>query len=190
MRLIHTILFLSCFGAFGQTPTPADPPELQKLTSQWQKARAQATAPIDKKYLDALIAMKVFMTKQGNLEGALAADAHIKGLGGGATASSAATTPMIEAGLPKTKNSLEKFLVVTTWTVTMAKDGGSVGEMQITATTKAMFQHERNWGAIDKRSIIMDGNLIKFNEEMTGFTVKWGASGDEVGTFKSRTPAK
>lgn len=51
-----------------------------------------------------------------------------------------------------------------------------------------MFQKEREWTVTDKRIITVEGNVVKFNEDMTGFTVVWGAPGDEVGTFKSRKP--
>lgn len=189
MRTLSTILLLGCLNASGQFPAPAEPAELQKLTAQWQKAREQVTAPIDKKYLDALAAMKVTMTKQGNLEGALAVDARIKSLTANASIPTVTTTTA-EGGLPKTKNSLEKFLVGTTWTVTGAKNGRFIGDMEFTSSSMMMFQKEREWTVTDKRIITVEGNVVKFNEDMTGFTVTWGASGDEIGTFKSRKPSQ
>ena len=187
MRTLSTILLLTCLNASGQTPAPAEPPELQRLTAQWQKAREQATAPLDKKYLDSLAAMKVTMTKQGNLEGALAVDARMKSLTADASIPTAATTTA-ESGLPKTKTVLEKFLVGTTWTVTGAKNSRFIGDMEFTLSSMMMFQKEREWTVTDKRIITVEGNDVKFNDDMTGFTVTWGASGDEIGTFKSRKP--
>ncbi|MEQ1935487.1 MAG: hypothetical protein ABL962_16630, partial [Fimbriimonadaceae bacterium] len=64
MKSLYAIILLGCLNVYSQTPTLVEPAELQKLTGQWQKAREQATAPIDKKYLDALLAMKVTMTKE------------------------------------------------------------------------------------------------------------------------------
>jgi hypothetical protein len=131
--------------------------------------------------------MKVAMTKQGNLEGALAVDAHIKSITANASTSTTATKTA-ESGLPKTKTALEKFLVGTIWTVTRAKDGIPVADMEFTSKSKMMFQKEREWTATDKRVITIEANPVKFNEDMTGFTTTWGASGDEIGTFKSRKP--
>lgn len=66
--------------AIAQTLAPGthDPPELANLRTSWQRARQNATAPMDRKYLDALKALKLKLTKVGNLEQALAVDAEIR----------------------------------------------------------------------------------------------------------------
>jgi hypothetical protein len=56
------------------------PQELTSLKESWGRARKQATDPIDKKYEDALTAMKQRFTKAGNLEAALAVDTELKSL--------------------------------------------------------------------------------------------------------------
>ena len=50
------------------------------LFRSWQKARNQAVEPSDKKYLDALNALKIKHTKAGDLAAAIEVDAEIKKL--------------------------------------------------------------------------------------------------------------
>jgi hypothetical protein len=58
MKYHHILLTLcSCSHLFAD-----EPKDLALLRQSWTKAREQATAPIDKKYADALEAMKVRFT--------------------------------------------------------------------------------------------------------------------------------
>jgi hypothetical protein len=187
MRRIICLILASWSFASAQT---TEPTELQRLTAQWQKAREQATAPIDKKYLDALTAMKLALTKQGNLEGALAVDARIKSLQPTTQGTGVATptAPTTDLRLPRTKGDLEKYLVGTVWSVSKTIGGTPFSEMSFTTTSKVTYQSERDWQVIDKRSISIIGNVVTFDDNMTSFAVKWGASGDQFGKLKSRSP--
>jgi len=59
-----------------------EPKDLVSLRASWQRAREQALSPLDKKYAEALSALKIRFTKEGNLEAALAVDGELKGLQG------------------------------------------------------------------------------------------------------------
>ncbi len=79
MRITLLVLTATTIGAtavFGQDPN--EPKDLTSLRESYQRARSAALAPIEKKYSDALAAMKVRLTKAGNLEGALAVDTELK----------------------------------------------------------------------------------------------------------------
>lgn len=58
--------------------SPAEPSDLADLRKSWQRAVSQATAPLNKKYVDALEQMKVRYTKEGKLQEALAVDNELK----------------------------------------------------------------------------------------------------------------
>jgi hypothetical protein len=72
------------------------PKELLSLKESWTRARKQATEPIDKKFEDALTAMKQRFTKAGDLEAALAVDSELKAL--------ASPTTTVAETLPTTKD--------------------------------------------------------------------------------------
>ena len=186
MKYLYLLLPLSvCVSAFSQSP--AEPQELVQLTEQWQRARTQATAPIDKKYVEALTIMKTALTKKGDLQGALAVDARLNSLR--TSSESSANSSKSEEGLPKTKASLERFLVGTVWTVTTTQDG-FVSEMEFTGRGTAMFGREYKWEAIDRRSIKIEFTTLNFNEDMTGFACIWGTTGQRTGVFNLRKPTK
>lgn len=65
-------------GILAQQST--EPTDLALLRASWTKARLQATAPIDQKYLQALEALKVQYTRAGKLEEALSVDAEMKAM--------------------------------------------------------------------------------------------------------------
>ena len=75
MRSLYffTIAFTS-IGILSSAQEPPDPADLIKLRDSWQRAVQQANAPLDKKYEEALIAMKTRFTKEGKLQEALAVD--------------------------------------------------------------------------------------------------------------------
>ncbi len=54
------------------------PPELVQARESYQKAKDQAVAPVERRYLESLIALRKRFTQKGDLEGALAIDAEIK----------------------------------------------------------------------------------------------------------------
>ena len=81
--LIATALIIAANPqAFGQTEKTDEPTDLVQLRENWQRATQQATAPLNKKYGEALRAMKLRYTKEGNLDAAMAVDTEIKKLGG------------------------------------------------------------------------------------------------------------
>ncbi|HRQ90464.1 MAG TPA: hypothetical protein PLA50_16840 [Bacteroidia bacterium] len=57
-----------------------DPPELSALREGWQRATRQATEPLNRKYRDALNAMKIRFTQAGRLAEALAVEGEIQAL--------------------------------------------------------------------------------------------------------------
>ena len=97
MRSIITIFIASLsLAAFAQHAD--EPKQLTGLRESYTKARIAATAPIDKKYVEALTAMKLQLTKSGDLKGALAVDAEI-------TQISALSTPA-KSGIGGTKTTV------------------------------------------------------------------------------------
>lgn len=70
-------LFLSLLPLAAYGPEPS---ELTSLRQNWQAARRQATEPVDRKYLDALAALKLKLTQAGNLEQALRVEEEIKSM--------------------------------------------------------------------------------------------------------------
>lgn len=59
---------------------PAEPSELSTLREGWQRATRQATEPLNRKYRDALNAMKLRFTQAGRLDEALAVEREIQAL--------------------------------------------------------------------------------------------------------------
>lgn len=98
-------------------------------------------SPLDKKFEDALVAMKDRYTKAGNLKAAVAVDAELNRLKGGTAAPSAPAgqrpeatgviIPAITKLAVKTKRDLEKFLEGTTWSLT--KEGKPWGGRRVPA---------------------------------------------------------
>jgi len=75
---IGLLLVLSAWLAQSQTPQSTEPAELSRLRESWQRAKEQANAPIDRKYVDALRELKTRLGKAGNLDQALLVDAELK----------------------------------------------------------------------------------------------------------------
>lgn len=95
--------------AFGQATK--EPEELLDLRGSFEKARSAALSPLEKKYKDALSAMKERFTKRGELENALAVQAEIERL------EPPVSVPKVEDG----KLRLSKFKTVeefTAWLMT------------------------------------------------------------------------
>lgn len=92
-------------GLLGFAASAEDPRELVSLRESYQKAREQALSPLDKKYVDALTALKTRFTKEGNLEAALAVDSEIKSI----SSSSSASTPAIPASDTLSRKEREKL---------------------------------------------------------------------------------
>lgn len=75
----------------------ADPPrELTSLKESYLKARQQALAPIDKKYVDALTSLKTRFTKEGNLAAALEIDEELKSVSASSTPSRSSKAELAE----------------------------------------------------------------------------------------------
>jgi hypothetical protein len=67
--IIFFLLTSLCFGG--------DPEALTKLRESWKNARANATAPLDQKYLEALEKMKIELTRAAMLTEAVAVENEI-----------------------------------------------------------------------------------------------------------------
>jgi hypothetical protein len=78
----NAVLILLAYSSCGllNGQTSSTPKELQALQDSYQRARATALSPIEKKYSDALTQMRIRFTKESNLESALAVDAELKTL--------------------------------------------------------------------------------------------------------------
>jgi hypothetical protein len=76
---IIPFVFASLLSAAEPAKTP-EPKEITSLRESWMKSRKQATEPVDRKYLEALNAIKLRLTKSGDLPGALATQAEIETL--------------------------------------------------------------------------------------------------------------
>ncbi|MBX7211009.1 MAG: hypothetical protein K1X78_22075 [Verrucomicrobiaceae bacterium] len=145
----------------------ADPPkELTSLKDSYIKARSKAVAPIEKKYLEALIAMKTKFTKAGDLDAALFVDSEIRALQP-STDSSTTTAPTTTRSDSTNSKQLRltKELSGTSWdcdtwkaTMTMNADGtvtfsgpkGSMTNWKITKTGKlALSQDGTNFREFD-----------------------------------------
>jgi hypothetical protein len=88
MQYRNTLVTIALIGI--SLSVGAEPPSLTNLRESWQRARQQANAPLDKKYVDALQAMKTQFTKAGDLENAVLIDAEIKSLKESTSAASVA----------------------------------------------------------------------------------------------------
>lgn len=85
LPIFITLVFAS-LTILASAQTPAEPTDLTKLRDSWQRAIHQANAPLDKKYEEALVAMKTRFTKDGKLQEALAVDNELKMLASRASA--------------------------------------------------------------------------------------------------------
>ena len=191
-KLPIAILILSAAAIRLGAQTPTEPPDLISLRDSWQRARTSTVAPLDKKYEDALLAMKDRYTKQGNLQVALAVDAAITKLRtGGATSAKeppAVPAPPAISGITKmavkTKRDLEKFLTGTTWNVTSNGKPWAIAEFK--ERGKLIFQKEREWSTTDARVVLMQGMRATISDDLTRFEVTWGESGPLVGTLTKK----
>jgi hypothetical protein len=95
MRRLHNTIALAfaSLTILAAAQTPAEPTDLTKLRDSWQRAIQQANAPLDKKYEEALVAMKTRFTKDGKLQEALAVDNELKLLASRAPAKPGTDTP-------------------------------------------------------------------------------------------------
>lgn len=74
-----TLLFMALAITLS-AQTPAEPVELTSLRQSWQRATKQATGPLDKRYQESLLALKLRLTKEGKLTEALAVESELKKL--------------------------------------------------------------------------------------------------------------
>lgn len=93
-------LLITSFEIAAWAQSADEPKQLTSLRESYTKARTAATAPIDKKYVEALNAMKLQLTKAGSLQGALAVDAEITRISG-LSVPTTATTSEKEAITPQ-----------------------------------------------------------------------------------------
>ena len=184
MRILIGLVsvFIATF-ANGQAPVPVAPKELAPLRESWTKARQLATAPLDKKYLDALGALKLRYTRDGNLGAALAIDAEMHALSPvasqGSPMSGSKTSSLDTAN---SKQQLEKHLIGTKWSIVRASDNAGWGTFEFKDKGIMTFNKERKWTATGKRTANVEGYNCTFSEDLKTFRVVWGGSGELVGT--------
>ena len=131
-----------------------EPKELLSLRQSWEKARQQATAPIDKRYGDTLAALKSRFTKEGKLDAALAVDSEIKRI--------APPEPStIEKGA-----SLIQRLNGTTWK-------SKTGDEKITFENDRLF-----W--INSAGIRAPGSYSLTEDGKRGISYRYGSTGGQV----------
>ncbi len=189
MRTItSTFVLLTIFGLLHDTcGLAAEPKELSSLRDSWTKVRNQATTPIDKKYGEALEALKLRFTKAGDLASALAIDEELKLL---AASSEAALAPQSGAAASvkpaTTKTGLEKFLADTTWNVVLDADQKPWPDVMFKSGGKFTGFNKTDipWNATTKDTVFVQGYEFKFSKDLTHFTVTWGATGQLTGTLK------
>lgn len=75
LTLLLALVFYISLDAHAQSTD--EPKELLDLRRSFERARASALSPLEKKYVDALSVMKDRLTKQGDLNGALAVQAEL-----------------------------------------------------------------------------------------------------------------
>ena len=109
MKIMAFTCYLVCASHLlsGQPPTAPELKDLSSLRESWQRARKQATEPIDKKYLEALDALKQRFTNAAQPDAALAVDREIKRLTG---CSEPPATP--SDGTPKPEAARERYRLV------------------------------------------------------------------------------
>jgi hypothetical protein len=165
------------------TAFAADPAELTTLRQSWAKAREQATAPIDKKYSDALSQMKIRLTKAGDLEGALAVEAELQQL-----RPPQAATPKKEtfrAAIVNSNQELQKVITGTKWKMTRVADNKKWGVWEFKADGTIEVNTPRKWTVKDKRTVAIDGYFARFSDDLKSFEVTWGESGNLRGEVET-----
>ncbi len=80
IRILLAAFLIPVLSAPLAAEEPAEPSELSVLREGWQRATRQATEPLNRKYRDALGAMKLRFTQAGKLEEALAVEREIQAL--------------------------------------------------------------------------------------------------------------
>lgn len=114
LPILTTFAFAS-FAVLAAAQAPSEPTDLTKLRESWQRAIQQANAPLDKKYEEALAAMKTRFTKEGKLQEALAVDNELKMLASRASSPQAAKGTVPASGADMTKRQIEKVLLASNW---------------------------------------------------------------------------
>ena len=99
----------------GGAQQASDPKELSSLRDSYNKARTAATAPIDRKYVEALFVLKEKFTKSGNLDAAIATDTELKRIRGASPSSIPSDELPAAAGKTARSRKLYRDLVGTTW---------------------------------------------------------------------------
>jgi hypothetical protein len=145
ITLILCLLY-SIVGA--QTPKSSAPKELDQLRESYQKARQQALNPIERKYEDALKAMKTRFTKDGNLEAALAVDGELT---------------LLKASEPKTEADSSTPWFVGTWpyhpthSIDIAKRGAAV------LAVEGKVHQILKWKLEDENTVVIYGGASPEN---------------------------
>lgn len=110
-----TTLAFASLTILAAAQNPGEPTDLTKLRESWQRAIQQANAPLDKKYEEALTAMKTRYTKDGKLQEALAVDNELKMLASGASSPQADKATAGANPIDLTKRQIEKVLLGSNW---------------------------------------------------------------------------
>ncbi|MBL9114359.1 MAG: hypothetical protein JNJ83_05080 [Verrucomicrobiaceae bacterium] len=178
MRPKIVVIIAASLAHFVQAQVPDEPSDLIALRDAWEKARAAALAPVDKKYDDALTVMRERYTKQGNLAAALAVDAaqkKLKGSPGDMAAQQSTATSSSATTQTSKQRRLSKDLIGTTWTCDAWKASMTLNEDGTTT-------YSGTKGPIAKWQVTEDGKLAlsQGNDFRTG---ELGKDGDTFRIF-------
>jgi hypothetical protein len=162
--IASAFFILASLPAFGQAANTSEPVDLTKLRESWQRARQQAIAPLDKKYLDALAILKTKFTKAGQLDEALAIDSEIKKL------QEVIAQPDNGKGIESvTKRVFEKKLQDTVWELGGELNGKGV-RVELLSGGAALYHDSARpaswrWGIVDhKKGVISLHNFTLIHQ--------------------------
>lgn len=110
------LLIIAIFGisTHASCQSADEPRELVDLRASFERARAAALSPLEKKYVDALTGLKDRLTKKGDLNGALAVQAELGRMQPPTTALKT-EDGKLRLSKFKTTDEFTAWLLTTTW---------------------------------------------------------------------------
>jgi len=183
MRLTIIVSILSLTSVVTAQNT-GEPKQLANLRESYTKARTAATAPIDKKYVDALVSMKLQLTKSGDLQGALAVEAEIAKIStlssqGQIGTDAPAKSPARRLSDFDTALAFEDWLATTSWTVGSEVYTFKSGELAIATADKVssrpftVLENGKvswDWATGKTATVIFSQNLDSADHQLNGTT--------------------
>jgi hypothetical protein len=181
LKIIISIMSLTSVVTAQNTD---EPKQLASLRESYTKARTAATAPIDKKYVDALGAMKLQLTKSGDLQGALAVEAEISKItalssSGKIGTDVSETSPARRLSDFDTALAFADWLATTSWTVGSEVYTFKGGVLAIATTDKVstrpftVLENGKvswDWATGQTATVIFSQNLESADHQLNGKT--------------------